>query len=535
MAAVQRDWAPVFRWVLLVGGLASSWWTMASGEMPFSMWLGISAIILSGAYGTHLAFVAAGLGLFFLRYALFLTPVCLTLEQPNWAAVVTTVLFTLWESAPLWVAGALGVWALRQKNIPGWIAAVVAAAAHVTLTVWLPRPYHFSWGAPLLARFPGGVWVFGSDLLAGLTLGWICLATRSMTLGNRTPVRTLAVVGAPLATMLVCAAVYESWAGAAIGAPKETHDVIAVQGGLPPFAGGFASTSERLLTPVILYSSLRPDMVIFPECIVQAGGRLDKQDPASVAKRHYAAAGLGIASPYSQVAFGVRDWSTNRIYFTDLIDGKPEVTWKDLEFRTPFVDAWPAALAGLVRRYGFRAAEQIEAPQRTPNVGLLIRDETQPRGLRRIGSGLIAMSGEIRRPLLVRRVQRDPGMTVAINPSIAGWLGKNEAQGSVVQANARAMELGLVLYRVGQRDSTGIFLPWLPETPEESVKRFGPGSLRFKARLPLYRRPTGFSAVFWVFLYLAPVVLIGSAVWLALRRLPRRERNGTALPVEVPS
>lgn len=343
-----------------------------------------------------------------------------------------------------------------------------------------------------------------------------------MTLGNRTFSRTLAVAGAPLAVLLVSAAAYEAWAGSMIGAPKETHDVVAVQGGLPPFAGGFATTSERLLTPVILYSSLHPDLVIFPECIVQAGGNLDKSDQQSTAKRHYSAAGLGIASPYSQVLYGVRDWTTSRIYFTDLIDGKPEVTWKDLEFRTPMVDAWPKALTHMVRTFGFRSAEQIAPAQRTPNIGLLIRDETQPRGLRRIGSGLICMSGEIRRPLQVRRVRTDPSLTVAINPSVAGWLGKNEAQGSLLQANARAMELGLTLYRVGQRDSTGLFIPWLPNTPDECVKRFGPGSLRFKARLPLTRGATGFTSLFWVFLYLAPFVLAGTAAWLALVRLQAR-------------
>lgn len=110
------------------------------------------------------------------------------------------------------------------------------------------------------------------NLLAALALGWICIAARAMTLGNRTFSRTLAIAGAPLAVLLLSAAVYESWVGSMIGAPKETHDVVAVQGGLPPFAGGFATTSERLLTPVILYSSLHPDLVIFPECIVQAGG-----------------------------------------------------------------------------------------------------------------------------------------------------------------------------------------------------------------------------------------------------------------------
>lgn len=156
MSNSQRNWAPVFRWVLLVGGVASSWWTMSSGEMPFSMWLGIGAIVLAGAYGAALGVVAAALGLFFLRYALFLTPVCVSIEQPNWAAVLTTVLFTLWESAPLWVAGTVGVWALRRKDVPTWAVGTLAAATHLTLAAWLPRPYYFSWGAPLLSRFPGG-------------------------------------------------------------------------------------------------------------------------------------------------------------------------------------------------------------------------------------------------------------------------------------------------------------------------------------------------------------------------------------------
>lgn len=48
------------------------------------------------------------------------------------------------------------------------------------------------------------------------------------------------------------------------------------------------------------------------------------------------------------------------------------------------------------------------------------------------------------------------------------------------------------------------------------------GITQFKARPPLTRGATGFTSVFWVFLYLAPLVLAGAAAWLVLVRLQAR-------------
>ena len=516
MATNQRNWAPFFRNLLLTGGFLSSWWTMASGEMPYSMWLGISAIILAGAFGSNLVLVGSALGLFFVRYALFIMPVSDLLHTSRLVSSGLTLGFSIWETAPLWIAGMVGVWLLRRKTIHGGIVFGLPASLFLALATWLPRPYYFSWGAPFLARFPGFIWMFGSDLLAALTLGWICVAARSIVYGNRSKWHAVAIAGAPLIAYLICFSSYEAWCGSMIKAPSEAQDVIAVQGALPPFAGGYVVTLERMVAPVVLYSSLHPDLVIFPEAITQIGGQIDGNDADSVTKRRFAAISVGLAAPYSQVLYGCRDWNTNRMMFSDLIDGKPDITWKDEEYRTPFVDFWPSSMGSLVRRYGFASSEQIRPAERTPSLNILVRDATAPRGLRRIGGAEIFMSGEIRRPLLVSKIRNATDHSVMINPTIGGWLGGSELHGSIVQADARALELGTLLYRVGQLGGTGLFVPWLPDPDDEAIHSYGAGVIRFKANIPTSRHDTGFTKVFWVALYLSPLLsglLAFAAAW----------------------
>jgi len=527
-----RDWAPVLRWVFFLGGLGSSWYSMASGDMPFTMWLGLTGIILAGGLGLNLAIVGAGLGLFFLRYALFLAPLLMQFQQPWWVTGPLVLGFTLWESAPLWVAGAVGVWALRRRSVPTWAVFVLVAGIHLSLVGWLPRPYYFSWGASLLSRFPSGVWMFGVDLFAAITLGWICVVARTITQGHRTLERTITVAAAPFAVLAVCLLVHQQWESKCESAAKDTHSVITVQGAMPPFSGGFAVTSDRLLTPVVVYSSLRPDFLLFPECIAQVAGRLDGMDEKATAMRHVTAVTTAIAAPYSQVAFGVRDWNTNRTYFTDIVNGKPDVLWKDEEFRTPFVDQWPVKMTPLVARFGFHSEEQIMAPKRTASMGLFCADKDSPNGLKEISRGVVLMSGEIRRPAIVGRIRAEWTAKVLINPSIAGWLGGRELQGSILQANARAMELGMTLYRAGQLGGTGIYVPWQDVSMDDIVQSYGPGIGRYRARIPQGPRfATGYTSIFWAGVNFAPFAVLLTLAWLLI---PEGIRSKARLPLAGP-
>lgn len=514
------NWGKPIRWALLLGGLASTWWTMGSGEMPYCAWLGIASVIFSSALGVPLAVAGGALGLFFLRYALFLTPIARMGLQNSWGvSFAITIAFAVWEAAPLWVAGALGMWGLRRRSIPGWALLLLVAFAHVTLAAWLPRPYDFSWGAIFLSRFPSGIWMFGADLLAGLVLGWLCLAARFFVdADEHWSFKSVLITGvAPVVILGSCEFAFAWWRADMLKAPKERHEVIALQGGVAPFAGGFAFESERGLLPVVLFSSLRPDLLMLPENFAQVVDPLDPKDEISEQKRHVAAVGMGIAAPYSQVLFGIRDWNTSRIYFTDLVNDKPDVLWKDMEHRRLFLDYWPSWADGLVKQYGFKQGEQLRPAQRTPMLSLLIRDETQPRGLRRIGSGLIAMSGEARFPRLVEKIRNDKSVTVLLNPTIGGWLGVPETRGSVLQANARSMELGLMTYRAGQLAGTGFFVPW--QATGDEVQQLGPGILRFNARVPLARPGTGYTKVFWASIYAAPFGLLFLALGLILNAL----------------
>lgn len=517
MRVRERDWAPLLRWVLFLVGLGSSWWTMASGEMPYSMWFGIAGIILAGGFGLNLGIVGLGLGLFFLRYALFIAPIVVQFHQPWWVTGPLVLGFTLWEAAPLWVAGTAGVWALRRQKVPSWVVFSLVGGLHLSLAAWLPRPYYFSWGAPLLSRFPAGVWMFGVDLFAALTLAWICLVARALASGNRTLNRSLTLAGAPLAVLSICMVVHQVWEGKSEAASKDTHSVITVQGAMPPFSGGFAVTSDRLLTPVVLYSSLRPDFILFPECITQVASKLDGIEEKAVAMRHFNSVTTAIAAPYSQVAFGSRDWNTNRVYYTDIVNGKPDVLYKDMEFPTPFVDKWPVSMTPLVARFGFGCVEQIGDPRKFSSMGLFSKDEKSPNGLKEIARGVMLLSGEIRRPAVVHKVRSETSAKVLINPSIGGWMGQQELRGSILQANARALELGMTLYRAGQLGGTGIYSPWQDASQDDMVQSFGPGIGRYQARIPQGNRfLTGYTAIFWGAGYVAPVGILLALGWLVL-------------------
>lgn len=475
--------------------------------MPTSAWLGIAAILMGSGLGVGLTPTAGALALFFLRYALFLAPIAKGLDANTWAfAGLATLLFTVWEALPLWLAGAFGAWALKRRSIPGWALVLMVAALHLSLAAWVPRPYEFSWGAMFGHAMPGGIWLFGSDLLGGLALGWICLVVRVL-MEERVAWRTLLLTAvAPVVLVGLGTMGYDSWCGAMIATPKNTETVIAVQGDLPPFAGGFVIEAKRALVPVVLYSMLKPDLVMFPEDMIQVADGLDPDSKDATLRRGYTATGTGVAAPYSQVLYGVRDWTTARAYFTDLVNGKPDVLYKDVEMRTPFVDHWPSMFTPIMEAHGFTGKHQIRPAEKTPTMGLMIHDDSQERGLRRVGTGLITLGNEVRDPLLVRKVRATPDAGALLNPNIGGWLGMGEARGADLQARARSIELGLLLYRAGQKANTGFFSPW--ENAAGDVQSVGPGILRFSGRVPVHGKATGYTAAFWTALYMAPAIFL---------------------------
>lgn len=505
------NWAPILRWGLLMGALASSLRTMASAEMPYSMWFGIAAILWAGALGLNLPAVGISLGLFFLRYASFVAPVVQITSGKWYLTTIATVGFTFWESAPLWVAGTVGIWLIRRNEIPGWLTGTIVASLHLVLALWLPRPYYFSWGAPLLSRCPEIIWMFGGDMVAALLLGWLCVVFRAVVFDWTSLFQSIWIAAAPVPVALISVLAYGQWSARLIESPKLTHDVIAVQGGIPPFSGGFAVTSERTLTPSMLYSSLNPDLLLYPEVMVQVGSGLDPDEPKRAETRHIAMMGLCMAVPYSQVLMGARDWKTNRAYFTDVINGKPAVLWRDAIERVPFLDVWPK-WAKNWQKYGF-SGPGINPPESTPRMGVIVKDDSlsaATHGLKRAGELEIAMSGEIRRPSIVRRVLASKTTLALVNPSTAGWYGVMEGRGATLQANAKAMELGVPLYRVGQNVGTGLYVPWLTSSNDEIVKWYGHGIMRFRARLNPVQSATGFSRVFRHLADLSPLLLIGS-------------------------
>jgi len=229
------------------------------------------------------------------------------------------------------------------------------------------------------------------------------------------------------------------------------------------------------------------------------------------------------AFPYATALLGARGHRTGRIYFSDIVDKKPRVQWKDLGKRTPGVDY---TIPGVNKYFTKDYLPTIQPAKSLPLMDLWkrtsIEDGTPDEGkLSKVSRAVVAMSGELRDPRLVRTVIKDPSITAVMNPNIGGWLGNMEAVGASVQARARLLELGLIGYRVGQTAGTELIVPWLDGEAPSTVapnKAF----LRFTAPLPYQRLETGYTAGLWVFaLYLAPIV--GTALllmWLLGGALP---------------
>jgi hypothetical protein len=206
----------------------------------------------------------------------------------------------------------------------------------------------------------------------------------------------------------------------------------------------------------------------------------------------------------------VRDFTTSRIYFSDIVNGKPRVQWKDLAKRTPGVDVTIPVIQKLLTKDYLPA---IAPPQSLPTMEMW-KHETTPdtvfhedeiTGLKRISRAVICMSGEIRDPKLVRQIARDNEITAIMNPNIGGWLGAHEAIGASTQAKARLLELGLIGYRVGQTAGTELVVPWLDDAAPSAMAA-NKAFLRLRAPLPFQRVETGYTGGLWlVALFLAPL------------------------------
>lgn len=501
---------------------------LRTGDAPLLTWLGIGMILAGGVQGVSWWLTLPALALAPAAFVSFCLPVVKYGMHQSWPVSLGIAGgFALWESLPLLIGGAAAIWAARSTRHPAWVVFLLPLGLTTAVSVWVPRPYALSYGGAFVEPLPELIWLLGSDLCAGLAMGTLALVAAAI---HRPLSRQgILLAATPLAALVVGVLGYKWYATQAELAPKKDHRVMAIQGGLAPWSGGFAVQSKRALYPMIVFSSLQPDLLLFPENFVQAAAVDDPDTATAVEQRHYHSIGMGISVPFSQVVFGVRDFETSRLYFTDLINGKPEVTWKDLWGRIPFVDVWPKAANGLMEKVGRMSHKPIKAPERMPLMRIYTKDETKENGLDPIGKALLLASGEIRAPRLLNMVRSQKDIVVGINPTIGGWAGPNESKASLIQANARLMELGLAGYRVGQLSGTEFFIPW--RRVRDEVKSIGSGNLTFTARIPSERLATGYSSIFWVLTFFgSPVLALGS--FLFSWRARRAKQPQTVDPVE---
>jgi hypothetical protein len=510
ITAVLHLWPLAFPWLAFAGGVTALWHGGWRGEAGWLIPLGIAALVAAGTRGLPWALVLLGIPVGTFRYLLFCIPPMAGTGTPLAKGFTLVIGAAIWESAPLLVAVALGAHLLNRKA-PMWVLFLVVAGFFTGLSVWLPRPYGFSFAAPLVYEMPGPIWALGADLTGGVLLGFLFVV---MVWVSR-PVRPLVMAawsGGLLLVLLGSHLAYLNWQGQCSGINRKVveHDTLAIPGNLPPFISNYRTMSDRALYPMILFSAMRPDLIMGPENLIQANQEVDPDNDAGTLQRHITSIGTCIAVPFSQSLFGVRDHHTARIYFSDLVNGKPRVQWKDLARRIPGVDLTvPKIQDFFTKAYH----PSILAPKSLPLMDLW-KHETNPdeayhedevKGLRRISRAVICMSGEIREPLLVRRVVQDKTITAVMNPNICGWLGPQEAVGASIQARARLLELGLIGYRVGQTDGTELVVPWLTDSLP-SVVAPNKAFVRFKAPLPYERAETGYTMGLWrVSIFLIPV------------------------------
>jgi len=533
--AALRGWPRAGAPLLLTVGTFFLWQGGLRGEAGWLIPAGILGLVAAGFQGVPWSLVLALIPIGALHYIFFLLPPMVGAGLGLPKALVAILGAAVWESAPLLAAVGLGALLNRPRHqAPLWVSFLVVAGAYCGISVWLPRPYGFAFAAPIVQEVPGLVWAFGCDLAGGLLLGMAFVILGW--LRRSVPVKTMAlVVLSALATTSLAQSGYRMWQGQCAGISRKVvdHDVLAIPGGLPPFISNYKTMSDRALYPMILFSAMQPDLIMGPENLIQANTVVDPDTEDSTLQRHITSIGTAVAVPFSQALFGVRDFHSSRVYFSDIQGDKPRVQWKDMEKRTPGVDVTIPWVQGLFSK---TYMPSIAAPVKTPLMDLWKRG-TSPydafhedeviHGLTKVSRAVICMSGEIRNPRLVQKIAGDKSITSVMNPNIGGWLGVHEAMGSSVQARARLLELGLIGYRVGQTADTELVVPWLEDSLPAAMAP-DRAFLRFHAPLPYQRVETGYTGGLWIAaLYLVPLAglmaLLGwviSAVPALRRQLP---------------
>jgi apolipoprotein N-acyltransferase len=112
----------------------------------------------------------------------------------------------------------------------------------------------------------------------------------------------------------------------------------------------------------------------------------------------------------------------------------------------------------------------------------------------------------------------DRRIVIIVNPTISGWMGADESNGSVHQARARAIETGMILYRSGQTHGTEAFVPWGKYAIRGlAVRPLGGGTIQVGVYVPKLRPVTPYMSFTWMLAMLlmpasALVIVIGWAV-----------------------
>lgn len=518
-----RHWTKPLVPALWLGGFLALWLGGLRCEAGWFLPMGVALLALGACLGLPLVLVLATLPIYAFRYLLFLVPPFVGAGANQGKAVLVLAVTAGWEALPVLVAVGLGTLLVR-RHAASWVVFLAVAGVFTGLSIWVPLPYGLSLLAPAFQELPGLIWAFGIDLTGGLLLGGVFVVGGWLVSPARGKTVALSGLGVCL-VMVVSQFGYQKWQGQCSGLSRQVveHDVMAIPGGLPPFVSNFRAMSDRALYPMILFSATHPDLILGPENLIQANKDIDPDDQGSVLQRHITAIGMGIAVPFSQSLFGVRDHKTARIYFSDIQNNRPRVQWKDLARRSPGVD-YP--VPWFQKRFSKDYEPAIGPPKVDPIMDLWKQSDEpgnayhleEAGGLKKVSRAVICMSGEIRDPKLVRRVASDDRITVAMNPNLGGWLGPFEAAGASTQARARLLELGLMGYRVGQTGGTELVVPWLDDAAPTAVAP-NKAYLRFRAPLPYQRAETGYTGFTWKlgFFILPLLGAVSLLLWLISR------------------
>jgi hypothetical protein len=511
-----------FGTVLLVGGGLVSWFAQHQSDSAYLSWIGLLLMIGAGAFGMTALCVCFAIVLPMVQCFDWIREImCNFLARAGDQAIAVQYGLALWESLPVIAAVVAGLYLIRQKTSV-WSLFIIPTGIFVGIETWLFRPYNFSFGANFVTQVPSAIWLLGTGLVGGLAISW-CFVIWEI-LSNKKTYRDIAIgLLAPIAIVGIGELLFADYTSKILATPKNEHDVIALQGGTPPFASGFDVMYERALYPMILFSGFLPDLILFPENMVQASSQTDINDDEGNLKRQTTAIGMCMTVPHAQVLFGVRDFNHSRLYWSEKKAGDiPEVKFSEIQDRVIGVDYIPTWLPRALRGLSWMGdtGPQIRPQQTQAMIRLQAKNSEKLMEPKVIGRAIPLFSGEIRKPRTFLKIRKDASITVVVNPSISGWLGSSEAKVASVQARARLTELGLLGYRVGQQSGTEYIAPW--RNSVLSTKDLGNGSLRFTALIPTFRLQTGYTAVFWIVsYYLLPLIAIGLLVQTVLQRRRR--------------